>query len=135
MNRKNKLMSLAAVAASFSMLFAGCGANGGSSSSALKEEPADGVPSSYTGDLPMPNVKQRYDNHQSRDNIKDGGTLTLGIVEIGPNWNYLSTDGNTGYMSELWSWYQPSLLLSDQGSIVINENILCKAAERRIFFP
>lgn len=127
MNRKNKLMSLATVAASFSMLFAGCGANGGSSSSALKEEPADGVPSSYTGDLPMPNVKQRYDNHQSRDNIKDGGTLTLGIVEIGPNWNYLSTDGNTGYMSELWSWYQPSLLLSDQVSgspIKVNKDFL-----------
>ncbi|HAK71851.1 ABC transporter family substrate-binding protein [Bifidobacterium sp. UBA6881] len=127
MNKKSKLMTLAAVMASFSMLFAGCGAGSSSSSSTLKAEPADGVPSSYTGDLPLPSVKQRYDNHLSRDKVKDGGTLTLGISEIGPNWNYLSTDGNTGYMSELWSWYQPSLLVSDQVSgspIKVNKDYL-----------
>lgn len=98
------------------MLLAGCGAgngNGSSNASSATEPPA-GIDSSYTGDLPMPKVTERYDNHQSRDNVKDGGTLTLSIVEIGPNWNYLSSDGNTGYMSELWSWYQPSLLMTDQ---------------------
>lgn len=116
MNKTRKLTALAAATAALAMLLAGCGAgngNGSSNASSATEPPA-GIDSSYTGDLPMPKVTERYDNHQSRDNVKDGGTLTLSIVEIGPNWNYLSSDGNTGYMSELWSWYQPSLLMTDQ---------------------
>jgi peptide/nickel transport system substrate-binding protein len=110
MNKTRKLTALAAATAALAMLLAGCGAgngNGSSNASSATEPPA-GIDSSYTGDLPMPKVTERYDNHQSRDNVKDGGTLTLSIVEIGPNWNYLSSDGNTGYMSELWSWYQPA---------------------------
>ena len=116
MNKTRKLTALAAATAALAMLLAGCGAgngNGSSNASSATEPPA-GIDSSYTGDLPMPKVTERYDNHQSRDNVKDGGTLTLSIVEVGPNWNYLSSDGNTGYMSELWSWYQPSLLMTDQ---------------------
>lgn len=119
MNKMRKVTALVAATAAFAMLLAGCGAqNGGNGTSngsaTTTEEPAAGFDSSYTGDLPMPKTTERYDNHQSRDNVKDGGTLTLPIVEIGPNWNYLSTDGNTGYMSDLWSWYQPSLLMTDQ---------------------
>ena len=116
MNKTRKLTALAAATAALAMLLAGCGAgngNGSSNASSATEPPA-GIDSSYTGDLPMPKVTERYDNHQSRDNVKDGGTLTLSITEVGPNWNYLSSDGNTGYMSELWSWYQPSLLMTDQ---------------------
>lgn len=116
MKNKSKLTMLAAVTASFAMLFAGCGAesNKGSDAPTLKEEPAAGIEFSYKGELPMPKVTERYDNHQERDNVKDGGTLTLSIGEITPNWNYLSTDGNTGYMSELWGWYMPNLLETDE---------------------
>ena len=116
MNKTRKLTALAAATAALAMLLAGCGAgngNGSSNASSATEPPA-GIDSSYTGDLPMPKVTERYDNHQSRDNVKDGGTLTLSITEVGPNWNYLSSDGNTAYMFELWSWYQPSLLMTDQ---------------------
>lgn len=35
--------------------------------------------------------------------------MTLATTEIGPNWNATSTDGNTVYMSEFWSFYQPHL--------------------------
>ncbi|KAB5607136.1 ABC transporter family substrate-binding protein [Bifidobacterium jacchi] len=117
MKNKSKLMTLAAVAASCAMLLSGCGGANNSSNNSntatVTEEPAAGFDSSYTGSLPMPKTDQRYDNQQDRDNVKDGGTLTLPITEIGPNWNYLSTDGNTGYMSELWSWYQPNLIMAD----------------------
>ena len=89
MNKTRKLTALAAATAALAMLLAGCGAgngNGSSNASSATEPPA-GIDSSYTGDLPMPKVTERYDNHQSRDNVKDGGTLTLSITEVGPNWN------------------------------------------------
>lgn len=115
MSNTSKLMTLAAIAASCAMLLSGCGSasTDGASGDTAKEEPAAGFDSSYTGALPMPQVDARYDNHMDRDKVKDGGTLTLAITEIGPNWNYLSTDGNTGYMSELWSWYMPQLMYTD----------------------
>ena len=120
MNKTRKLTALAAATAALAMLLAGCGSgngngNGSNGASSAAEPPA-GIDASYTGDLPMPKITERYDNHQSRDNVKDGGTLTLSTIEIGPNWNYMSSDGNTSYMSEFWSWYQPSLLMTDQVS-------------------
>ena len=111
MNKTRKLTALAAATAALAMLLAGCGAgngNGSSNASSATEPPA-GIDSSYNRrPAHAEGHRRRYDNHQSRDNVKDGGTLTLSIVEIGPNWNYLSSDGNTGYLSELWSWYQPA---------------------------
>ena len=101
---------LVAAAASVAMLLSGCGAGGDDAASDSKYvQPADGVPSSYEGTLPTPDASKTYNNTQKRDNIKDGGTLTLGTSEIGPNWNANSTDGNTVYMSEFWSFYQPHL--------------------------
>ena len=114
----NRKWIVAATATSaLAMLLAGCGSGNGGDSSAgsatLKEEPAAGVDTSYTGELPQSKQTGRYDNPQPRDKVKDGGTLTLATTEIGPNWNANSTDGNTTYMAELWSWYQPNLLEAD----------------------
>ncbi|MBT1160609.1 ABC transporter family substrate-binding protein [Bifidobacterium sp. SO1] len=118
MKNMRKMTAVAASVAAFAMLLAGCGStgngNGSNGAATATEEPAAGFDSSYTGALPMPKTDQRYDNHLDRDKVKDGGTLTLPISEITSNWNYLSTDGNTGYMSELWGWYQPQLLMTDE---------------------
>jgi peptide/nickel transport system substrate-binding protein len=118
MNRTRTVTALAAATAALAMLLAGCGGagNGSNDAKTASEEPAVGFDSSYTGSLPMPKSDQRYNNPQDRDDIKDGGTLTLPITEIGPNWNLMSTDGNTAYMSELWGWYQPGLIITDEVS-------------------
>ena len=126
MNARKKATALVAAGAAMVMLLAGCGGTDNSAAT-VTEEPASGFDSSYTGALPMPKTDQRYDNPQDRDNVKDGGTLTLAISEITSNWNYLSTDGNTGYMSELWNWYQPSLLMTTNVNgepIEVNPNYL-----------
>ena len=63
MNKTRKLTALAAATAALAMLLAGCGAgngNGSSNASSATEPPA-GIDSSYTGDLPMPKVTERYD--------------------------------------------------------------------------
>ena len=93
--RKTMTWTIAMVAAA-SMALAGCGGNGAGDASASKSgyvQPADGVPSDYTGTLPAPDASKAYNNPQERDNIQDGGTLTLATTEIGPNWNANSTDG------------------------------------------
>ena len=108
-----KLTVFAAAALSVAMLLGACGGTTATTADKAKggmtEEPAAGVDTSYTGDLPMPKVDKRYDNPQPRDNVKDGGTYTFSLSDMGPNWNYASNDGNTAYMSTLWGFYQPSL--------------------------
>ncbi len=64
MNKTRKLTALAAATAALAMLLAGCGAgngngNGSNNASSATEPPA-GIDSSYTGDLPMPKVTERY---------------------------------------------------------------------------
>lgn len=109
-----KMTVFAAATLTLAMLLGACGGNGDATSSAgLKEEPISGVETSYTGELPMPDYKKRYDNPQTRDNIKDGGTFTVALPSLGPNWNYCNNDGNTGYMSTLWGFYQPNLMYYD----------------------
>ena len=109
----------AAAASALAMLLAGCGSGGGATGdgqATLTKEPAAGVDSSYTGKLPKTDPMGRYDNPQPRDNIKDGGTLTLAIGTLGPNWNQLSTDGNNQDMADLWNWYQPNIIMTDEVS-------------------
>lgn len=108
-----KLTVFAAAALSVAMLLGACGGTTATTADKAKggmtEEPAAGVDTSYTGALPMPKVDKRYDNPQPRDNVKDGGTYTFSLSDMGPNWNYASNDGNTAYMATLWGFYQPSL--------------------------
>ena len=128
---KNNAMRTATVftaaVISLGLLLSGCGGSsddsGSSDSGALDKQPADGVPSSYTGTLPQPDVTERYDNPQDRDNVEDGGTLTLSTYEITANWNLFSADGGTTAMSALWGWYQPVLTQSSEvGGIPVEPN-------------
>ena len=128
--RKSKALAALSAAAAVAMLLSACGGSSSSSQSGSTNyvEPSSGIPSSYKGDLPTPSSTKGYYNEQSRSSVKDGGTLNLAITEIGPNWNYLSTDGNTGYMSNLWGWYQPNLITTGNdvsgAKLSVNKNYL-----------
>jgi glutathione transport system substrate-binding protein len=108
-----------AVAAATLSIIAGCGsrsANGPASGSAQANgstpaatvAPPEGVPAG-TRPLPLPDARKAYNNPQPRDNVRDGGTLTLPIAEIGPNFNGFSVDGGSGYMGFMLGWVSPGL--------------------------
>jgi len=107
----------AAFAALLILVVAGCGgpSPGGQSTSGASgapptnaPQPPEGVPAS-TRPIPLPVKGQAYNNPQPRDNIRDGGTLTLPIAEIGPNFNGFSVDGSSGYLYDILSWVSPTL--------------------------
>jgi peptide/nickel transport system substrate-binding protein len=63
-------------------------------------------------------------NPQSRDNIKDGGTLTTSFVEISPQFNTFQADG-TAYTLAFWRWYNPVLaLFTPDGTMSPNPDYL-----------
>ncbi|WP_314686409.1 ABC transporter family substrate-binding protein [uncultured Bifidobacterium sp.] len=107
--RQGRLVAAVAIMAAVGMLVSACGGSSNAGTTTYKEL-SSGIPASYKGALPTPVATKGYYNEQQRSNVKDGGTLNLAISEIGPNWNLLSSDGNTTYMNTLWSWYQPSLI-------------------------
>ncbi len=94
-------------------------------------EPQNGSPATTPLDqLPLPEEGKVYNNPLDRDQIQDGGTLTLPAGEIGPNWNYLSIEGNTAEMHNMWDWYMPTnLFVSDATASKFepNPNFVTKA--------
>ncbi|NMM93838.1 ABC transporter family substrate-binding protein [Bifidobacterium oedipodis] len=127
-----KRLSVASAAvAAFAMLVSGCGAtNNGEATNDAKvgaAEPASGFESDYQGQYSMPDPDKAYNNPQDSDNIKDGGELHMATTYT-PNWNSFSVEGNTGYMSELWSWYMPSLVKFDlKGNMTWNKDYITDA--------
>ncbi len=108
----------------------GCGgSNGGSTSQSAATDarpaatqPPDGVPAG-TSPLPMPEYGTAYNNPQPRENIQDGGTLTLPINYLGPNYNRLHVDGNTVDVSSIMNWIAPRIWdYSPSGAAAPNEN-------------
>jgi peptide/nickel transport system substrate-binding protein len=123
----------AVVVTALALALTACSSGGGSKGvakgdgSSLTVEAADGVPSSFKGTLPKPEIGKAYNNPQDRDNVKDGGTLTLGTVEVGPNWNSQSVDGNSLYMGTFWQYYMPQLWNYDvSGNPTPNPDYLTK---------
>lgn len=110
MKKTSTLVKLGALVASAATVFAlaACGNNNAGSGSA-KSESAAGTPVNYSGTLPMPKKVGVYNNPKSRDQLKDNGSVTYPIVELGPDWNTWSVNGNTLYMNTLWSYYMPVL--------------------------
>ncbi|QAY71738.1 ABC transporter family substrate-binding protein [Xylanimonas protaetiae] len=96
--------------------------------STTAKQPAAGFDAKTMGtDYPMPEEGVAYDNAQDRDKLKQGGTLTLATSEVGPNWNAFNTDGNTGYMAQFWTYYQPQLWDYDvSGNPTPNPDFLSK---------
>lgn len=123
-----RLTAAGATVAALGMLLSGCGGNTNETTQAEgTPEPASGFPADYEGAYPMPDKDKAYNNPQDRDNVKDGGTLTLATTYT-PNWNMFSVDGNTGYMGELWQWYMPQLLKFDvKGNMSFNKDYITDA--------
>src|SRR4051812_32108555 len=94
-------------AAALLWLLTGCSGSSGTDNSSIASvatpQPPDGVPAG-TRPLPLPEKGKSYDNPQPRDNVRDGGTLTLPIAELGPNFNTFNVDGNTGYNNFVLGW-------------------------------
>ena len=88
---------------------AGCApSNPQGGSTTTGTEPQDGSPANTPLDqLPIPEKGKTYNNPKSRDEVKDGGTLTQPINEIGPQWNYYQLAGNTTYMNILHGLINP----------------------------
>ncbi|MDY4651902.1 MAG: twin-arginine translocation signal domain-containing protein, partial [Atopobiaceae bacterium] len=109
--------SAAAVAAGLGL--AGCGNSSSSSSSSESSassdvEPQAGSPATTPLDqLPLPEEGKTYNNPKDYDDVQDGGELVLPAAEVGPNWNYLSVEGNTVEMHNYWLLYMPETVHSD----------------------
>ena len=125
------------VSAAALVSLAACGSgNGGSNQAQVKNttsktEPAEGTPISDES-YPMPDPTKGYNNPLDRDQIKDGGSLTLAISEIGPDWNALSVNGNTSYMGgTLWRYYMPVLweYSADGSSVKPNSDYVTSVEE------
>jgi peptide/nickel transport system substrate-binding protein len=79
-----------------------------SAAGSTQPQPPEGVPAG-TEPLPLPEPGKAYNNPQPRDNIQDGGTLTLPIGGFGPNFNPLNADGNNGEVTAILRWMAPRL--------------------------
>lgn len=118
-SRRSFLKLSGSAAALAGLGLAGCGNNGGGdtaakSTDATGVEPPEGtVATTPLDQLPLPEKGKAYNNSKKRDDVKDGGTLVLPSGEIGPNWNQISTEGNTAEMLNLWGWYMPSTIMTD----------------------
>lgn len=127
MSMTKRVASAVAVAAAFGMLLSGCGSSTGASS-AQETEPAAGYAGDYKGTYAMPDASKAYNNPQKRENVKDGGTLTIPTTYTA-SWNSFSADGNTTYMQNLWSFYMPTLSTLDfKGNIKWNKDYLTKVS-------
>lgn len=114
--------------ASLLVSVAGCGGSDSgpapTSSGARAVQPPWGVPAGTTP-LPLPEPGKLYNNPQPRDNVKDGGTLTLPIGHLGPNYNRQSADGNTGDVGAIMRWIAPHLWnYTADGGVAPNEDYL-----------
>ena len=96
--RRSSVMSVVAVVAATGLLLGGCTSDKKNANSG----PAATVEIKPTGDY----------NPLERDQIKDGGELTLPILEVPEQSNSLHgnaiVDGTT-----LWRWYNPQMTLAD----------------------
>ena len=102
-----------AAAALAGLGLAGCAKEGGSggAGSATGASPQNGVPATTPlNQLPLPEKGKTYNNPKSRDQIKDGGTATFPVAEVGPDFNYFSVNGNTTYMKWFWLCYNSAVV-------------------------
>lgn len=102
-----------AAAALAGLGLAGCAKEGGSggAGSATGASPQNGVPATTPlNQLPLPEKGKIYNNPKSRDQIKDGGTATFPVAEVGPDFNYFSVNGSTVYIKWFWLCYNSAVV-------------------------
>ncbi|UYM03663.1 ABC transporter family substrate-binding protein [Solicola gregarius] len=120
-----RLKQTLAVASTAALLtVAACGGGDDDDTQKVDELSQAGVPVNASP-LPMPEQGVAYNNPQPRDNIKDGGSLTLPIDNLGPNFNGMNVDGNSVATAEIMMWTQPMLWDYDEkGTPSPNPNYL-----------
>ena len=102
-----------AAAALAGLGLAGCAKEGGSGGAGLATgaSPQNGVPATTPlNQLPLPEKGKTYNNPKSRDQIKDGGTATFPVAEVGPDFNYFSVNGSTVYIKWFWLCYNSAVV-------------------------
>lgn len=104
--RIKRTLAVASTAALLSV--AACGGGDDGETTKVDELSQSGVPAN-TSPLPMPEAGVAYNNPQPRDQVQDGGTLTLPIDNLGPNFNAWNVDGNSVSAAEISMWTQPML--------------------------
>ena len=123
------------VSAAALVSLAACGqsnaGSGGNNSGKTVEVSAEGIPASHYANMPMPKQGEAATNPKDRSELKQGGTFTIPTVEIGPDWNSLSANGNTSYMASLWRFYMPHVwdYSADGGTIEPNKDIVTSVEE------
>jgi peptide/nickel transport system substrate-binding protein len=125
---------LAACLASLLVALGGCGGSDGGSSSTspgagptATVQPPEGEPAG-TRPLPLPEYGKAYTNPQPRENIQDGGTLTLPINRLGPNFNGMHVDGHTVDVRLVMNWLAPRLWdYGPSGGATPNQDYLLSA--------
>ncbi|MCF2705967.1 ABC transporter family substrate-binding protein [Arcanobacterium haemolyticum] len=101
--KKTGIVALAAAAA---LALSACGGSSSSDSPSSVANSAKAKSSDY--------LKANYED------LKDGGTLTLAITELGEQQNSFHQDG-FNYTNWLWQWYNPQLaLFDDEGQWYFN---------------
>lgn len=95
------------------------------------EVTAEGIPATQYANMPMPEQGEAATNPKDRSELQQGGTFTIPTIEIGPDWNALSANGNTSYMASLWRFYMPHVwdYSADGGTIEPNKDIVTSVEE------
>ncbi|WP_026821003.1 ABC transporter family substrate-binding protein [Arthrobacter castelli] len=115
------------------LALAGCSGGDATSNTAgggstMETQPAEGVPASYQGELPLPEADQAYNNPTDRESIQDGGKLQLPIGSLGPQFNNAHVNGNTISNGELMHKIGPQIWdVTVGGKITPNEEYLLSA--------
>ena len=120
-SRRSFLKLSGATAAVAGLGLAACGNSGstgstkdGTTATDTGTEPQNGSPATTSPDqLPLPEKGKVYTNPKDRSEMKQGGTVVIPAGEVGPNWNYYSTEGNTVEMHTYWMYYMPDIVLAD----------------------
>ena len=129
-----KKFKIAAVVTTAALALAACSNSADTDKDTDKTTGSDTTASatdSATTDAPSGASGVDY-NPQPRENLKDGGTITMATTEITAQANPFHQDG-TLYTSQQFYWYNPQIaLFDDEGTYVPNPDYLTKVEAKEV---
>ena len=120
--KRRHLLAPAALLAAGPLALSACGGDG--SGAGDSNGPAKGTASYELDDV--------YDiNEQARENLQEGGQLTLAMGGMGPNWNIAAVDGYYGSTLDIMATMQniSTWVYDELGQHVLNEDYFLSAEE------